>query len=164
MNLKICVFFAALFLITLTAGAQEPPAWHAYPWSIGGGTEINQGAKAGWAQGYTLSLDRRFFDRRFVVGIRGSMEQDYHTLSTFSGGGCLRLYPFSLGPGGAFAQFAFGLSSWQEDDRTKLTFVTDWTAGFRYCFLGGFYAEAYVRSGFPPQWAFGVLAGHMFKF
>jgi hypothetical protein len=164
MKLTHILFAAVLFLPALTPGAQEAPPWHAYPWSIGGGTELNQGSKAGWAQGYSVTLDRRFFDRRFVLGLRASMDRDYHTVSTFGGGGFLRLYPFTLGPGGAFAQFAFGLGSWQEDDRSAVTFVTDWAAGFRYCFLGGFYAELYVRSGFPSQWAFGILAGHLFTF
>jgi hypothetical protein len=109
-------------------------------------------------------MDRRLFDRRFALGIRGSMDRDYHTISNFGAAACIRLYPFKLGPGGVFAQFSFGLGSWQEDDRRETTFVTDWAAGFQYFFLGGFYAEAYVRSGFPSQWAFGILAGHLFTF
>jgi hypothetical protein len=163
MNLKQYLFVIC-FLAALSAGAQEAPSWYRYPWSLGGGTELNQNAKSGWAQGYSLSFDRRFFDHRFAVGLRGSMDRDYHTISTFGGGVYLRLFPLKIGPGGAFAQFGFGLGSWREDDRSEMTLVLDWTAGFQYFFLGGFYAEAYVRSGFPSQWAFGFLAGHLFTF
>jgi hypothetical protein len=175
MNLKHRVFIAALFLAALVspavppAGAQEQapaesPAWHSYPWALGGGIETNQGSKSGWAQGYILSLDRILFDRRFAVGLRAFMDSDYRTVSTFGGILSLRVYPFTFGPGGAFAQFGFGAGSWQEDERRELTGLVDWAAGFRYFFLGGYYAEAYVRCGFPAQWAFGLTAGHSFTF
>jgi hypothetical protein len=163
MKHRICIM-TTLLLAAAFAGAQETPAWHSYPWSLGGGTEINQGAKQGWAQGYAVTLDRRFISDRLAMGLRGSANSDYRTVSNFGGGLSLRLYPFKLGPGGAFAQFGFGLGSWQEDDRTELTAIMDWSAGFRYFFLKGFYAEAYVRSGFPSQWAFGLLGGHSFTF
>jgi hypothetical protein len=164
MNMKPAFFAAILFLAALGAGAEESPAWHRYPWSIGGGGELNQGSKSGWAQGYAVTLDRRLFDRRFALGLRASMDRDYHTISNFGGAAYFRLYPFTFGPGGAFAQVAFGMGAWQEDERRELTLVTDWSVGFQYCFLGGFYAEAYVRAGFPAQWAFGILAGHLFTF
>jgi hypothetical protein len=153
-----------LLAATWAVNAQEVPAWHNYPWSLGGGVEANQGSKLGWAQGYVIALDRRFFSNRLTIGLRGSMDSDYRTVSNFGGLFTLRAYPFKLGPGGAFAQFGFGLGSWQEDDRTKLTAMMDWSVGFRYFFLRGFYAEAYIRSGFPSQWAFGALAGHSFTF
>jgi hypothetical protein len=163
--MKQRLFFTALiFLATLSAGAQDGPGWHSYPWALGGGTEINQGSKTGWAQGYVLTVDRILFDRRFAIGLRGSMDSDYRTISSFAGALSLRLYPFTLGPGGAFAQFGFGLGSWQEDGHSTLTAILDLTAGFRYFFSGGFYAEAYIRSGFPSQWALGILAGHSFTF
>jgi hypothetical protein len=166
MKLKYFVFAAVFFLPALSAGAQEAeaPAWQNYPWALGGGTEINQGSKTGWAQGFAFTADRVLFDRRFAAGLRGSMDSDYRTISNFSGALSLRLYPFRFGPGGAFAQFGFGLGSWQEDDRRVITGTVDWTAGFRYFFLEGFYAEAYVRSGFPSQWAFGIIGGHSFTF
>jgi hypothetical protein len=156
--------FLFLFLAAASAGAQETPAWHSYPWTLGGGTELNQGSKFGLAQGFSLAVDRVFFNRRFAVGLRASMDNDYRTVSNFSGALSLRLYPFTLGPGGAFAQFSFGLGSWQEDGRSALTPVMDFSAGFRYFFRGGFYAEAYLGSGFPAQWAAGLLAGHSFTF
>jgi hypothetical protein len=163
-------FFAALSLSAQDAQAQDAsadaqaPAWHSYPWALGGGTELNQGSKNGWAQGYAIAIDRTLFDRRFVIGLRGSIDSDYLSVSNFAGSLCLRLYPFTFGPGGAFAQFGFGLGSWQEDDNRSLTGVVDWAAGFRYFFLGGYYAEAYIRSGFPSQWALGLMAGHSFTF
>jgi hypothetical protein len=181
MNLTRRFFFTALIMGALSlaappAKAQEPPhgaqtaagtqspAWHDYPWSIGGGTEANQGSKEGWAQGYLVILDRSLFDRRFIIGLRGFMDSDYRTVSNFGGTLCLRLYPFMIGPSGAFAQIGFGLGSWQEDERRRFTGIVDWAAGFRYFFLGGFYAEAYIRSGFPSQWALGLMAGHSFTF
>jgi hypothetical protein len=164
MNLKPYFFITAFLSTVLAVSAQDVPLWHTHPWSIGGGSEVNQGSKSGWAQGFAVTLDRRLFDRRFAVGLKASMDRDYHTISNFSGSLSLRLYPITIGPGGPFAQFGFGAGSWQEDDRTKLTPVLDWSVGFRYLFLGGFYAEAYVRSGFPSQWAFGLLAGHSFTF
>jgi hypothetical protein len=164
MNPKHLALTAALFLAAVAAGAQEAPAWHSFPWALGGGTELNQGAKEGWAQSYAVVLDRVLFDRRFAVGLRGSLNSDYRTVSGFDGSLTLRLYPYPFGPGGAFAQLGFGVGSWQEDERQKFTGILDWAAGFRYFFLGGFYAEAYIRSGFPFQWALGILAGHSFTF
>lgn len=164
MYLKPLIFSAVLFLSITGSWAQEAPAWHHYPWALGGGTELNQGSKSGWAQGYALTVDRVLLDRRFAVGLRAAMDRDYRTVSNFSGALSLRLYPFSFGPGGAFAQFGFGMGSWQEDDRSALSPALDLSAGFRFFFLRGFFAEAYVRSGFPARWAFGVLAGHSFTF
>jgi hypothetical protein len=158
----ICVLFVLSF--SLPAAAQEHAPWRSFPWALGGGAEVNQGSKSGWAQGYSLTVDRVLFDRRFALGLRASMDSDYRTVSTFSAAFSLRLYPFAVGPGGPFLQFAAGAGSWQEDDRSQLSLLVDWSAGFRLFFLRGFFAEAYLRSGFPSQWAFGFLAGHSFTF
>jgi hypothetical protein len=164
MNLKPYLLITGFLSAVLALYAEDSPVWHTHPWSIGGGTEINQNSKSGWAQGYAVTMDRRFFDRRFAMGLKVSMDRDYRTISNISGAFSLRLYPVPIGPSGAFAQVSFGMGSWQEDDRTEITPIMDWSTGFRYLFLGGFYAEAYIRSGFPAQWAFGLLAGHSFTF
>jgi hypothetical protein len=158
--LSAVLFFSAV----LALHAEGPPAWHSYPWAIGGGAEINQSSKTGWAQGFSITMDRVFWNRRFALGLRAGMDNDYRTVSNFSGALSLRIYPFTLGPGGAFAQFSFGAGSWQEDDRSAITPVMDLSAGFRFFFLKGFYAEAAVRHGFPFQWGFALLGGHSLNF
>jgi hypothetical protein len=160
---SLCCFLLLLSLSAVT-GAQEQDASRDWPWALGGGVEFNQGSKSGWAQGYSVSLDRRLLDKHLSIGLRGSMDNDNRTVSSLGGALFLRLYPWKLGLGGPFAQFGFGFSSWQEDDRQEAAPTLDCAAGFRYFFLKGFYAEAMARSGFPFQWALALSAGHRFSF
>jgi hypothetical protein len=149
--------------LSFSVFAQEQD-WERYPYSLGAGLEMNMATREGWAQGYSVIIDRHFFDEHYVMGLRGTMNSDYDSISNLEGSLFARLYPFKLGLGGAFVQLGWGVSSFQEDELKPLVVLFDGAAGFRIFFLEGFYAEAYVRAGYPSQWAFGLLGGHRFSF
>jgi hypothetical protein len=163
---SVCGASIVLFLaLAVPAAAQEPEQdWQRYPYTLGGGVELNMAAREGWAQGFSLTLDRHLLDRRMAAGIRADMGTDYTAISTVDAGLYFRLYPWKLGLGGAFVQMEAGLSRYQEEGRQTYTALMDFAAGFRYFFLNGFYAEAAARVGHPFIWGFGLSAGHRFSF
>jgi hypothetical protein len=160
---RMVLVLAALIGLGFSVFAQEQE-WQRYPYSLGAGLEMNMATREGWAQGYSVILDRHFFDEHFVMGLRGTMNSDYDSISNLEGSLFARLYPYKLGLGGAFVQLGWGASSFQEDELQPLVVLLDGAAGFRFYFLQGFYTEAYVRAGYPTQWAFGLLGGHRFSF
>jgi hypothetical protein len=150
--------------IGLSVFAQEEKEWERYPYTLGGGLEMNMNSRSGWAQGYSVIMDRHLFDEHFTAGVRGTMNSDYKGITNLEGTLFARLFPFKMGLGGAFVQLGWGITSFTEDELRPLTFTFDFSAGFRYFFLKGFYAEAYIRTGYPVQWAGGILGGHRFSF
>ena len=120
--------------------------------------------REGWAQGWAVTAARHVLSKYMLVGIRGLMNTDYRGVTEMEAGAFLRAYPFKLGLGGAFAQVGFGISSFSEEDRRRLTLLLDYSVGFRFFFLGGFYTEAYVRSGYPFRFGGGLVVGHRFNF
>jgi hypothetical protein len=163
--MKIPLYILPLLMV-LSAGsvfAQEEE-WRRFPYSLGGGMEMNLNTREGWSQGYMAMIDRHLFDKHLLAGFRGIMNTDYKGVSNTEGALFLRLYPYKLNLGGAFTQIGWGISSFQEDENKPLVMLFDFSAGFRFFFLRGFYAEAYVRTGFPFQLGIGVLGGHRFSF
>jgi hypothetical protein len=159
------ILLLLIFVAAFTAYAQEQEQeWERYPYTLGAGIEMNMATREGWGQGYLAVIDRHIFDEHFVAGLRGGMNNDFNGITSLEASLFARLYPFKLGLGGAFVQLGWGISTFQEDELRPLVFLFDASAGFRFFFLGGFYAEASVRSGYPDQWAFGVLGGHRFSF
>ncbi|MDR1239817.1 MAG: hypothetical protein LBK27_06865 [Treponema sp.] len=159
-----CAATLALLLgHAVPAGAQEQD-WQIHPYALGGGIEMNMAAREGWAHGFSVTLDRHVLNRHIAAGVRGAMGSDFAAVSTVDAGLYFRLYPWKLGLGGAFTQLEAGLSVYQEEGRQTYTALMDFAAGFRYFFLGGFYAEAAVRLGHPFIWGVGFTAGHRFSF
>jgi hypothetical protein len=143
---------------------EEEQDWQRYPYTLGAGLEMNMNTRTGWAQGYSAIMDRHLFDRHFAAGIRIGMHNDYNGISSLEGSFFTRLYPYKLGLGGAFVQLGWGVISFQEDELRPMTVLFDFTTGFRFFFLKGFYVEADIRTGYPLQWAFGLSGGHRFSF
>ncbi|MDR1900181.1 MAG: hypothetical protein LBQ55_09250 [Treponema sp.] len=163
----LIVFFAALAAANAPfARAQDARKtsedWQTFPYALGGGIETNMNAREGWAVGFGAAADRHI-TKYLTAGLRGMMTTQEGIISTeawlFA-----RLYVFKMGAGGAFTQLGGGISFFQEEDRRPTSFLLEYSAGYRYFFLRGFYAEAAVRMGFPFQWGLGLTAGHWFNF
>jgi hypothetical protein len=156
-----------LFIVPACFGAAvfaQEEEWQRFPYALGAGLETNMNTRRGWAQGYAAVLDRHLFDEHFLLGFRGGMNTDYQGISTTEGLLFFRLYPYKPDLGGAFTQLGWGVSSFQEDENKQQVLLFEFSAGFRFFFLGGFYVEPYMRTGFPFQLGAGVLAGHRFSF
>jgi hypothetical protein len=157
-------FFAAMTLAVPCAIAGEEEEWERFPYALGAGLEMNMNTKNGWARGMFAGLDRHSFDKHLVLGLRGGMNDNLDGITDSEASLFLRLYLYKLGLGGAFTQIGYGISSFQEDELRRKAFLIDYSAGFRLFFLGGFYAELYVRSGYPFKWGAGIMTGHRFSF
>ena len=139
-----------------------------FPYTLGVGAEANQNTREGLAFSYGAALDRHLAytngKSMLLVGVKGYMLTDFNSISGTEADVYLRLNAFWLGPGSFFGQLSWGFSGYKEDDIDVKTMLADFTIGYRFFFLGGFYAEPYFRAGFPFRIGFGVMAGHRFAF
>jgi hypothetical protein len=92
------------------------------------------------------------------------MITDFNSIAGTEADLYIRLNLFNLGPSEVFTQLSWGYASYKEDEINAQTMLADFTLGYRVFFLGGFYAEPYVRTGFPLRLGFGIMAGHRFAF
>jgi hypothetical protein len=92
------------------------------------------------------------------------MGTDFQGVAVTEAGLYLRLNLVKVGPGRFFTQLGWGISSYQEDENQRQSMSLDYSLGYRFFFLGGFYAEPYFRTGFPLRLGIGLAAGHWFDF
>jgi|GEM_PF-1382558 len=169
---RLSVFlFCLLFLFAFgfsSLTAEEVSNDRAYPYSLGGGVEMNLNTREGAAMGYGAALDRYFIyaeDKGLLrAGVRFAMQSDFDGISATEGDIFVRYNLLRLGPGDIFTQLSWGFSSYREDEIMANTMLTGFSAGYRFYFLGGFYVEPYIRTGFPFLFGTGVMAGHWFSF
>ena len=162
----LCSFFLAIGVSSLVA--RDIAGDRAYPYSLGAGLEMNLNTREGLAMGYGAGLDRYFLyikDRGVLLaGVKAAMETDFSGISGTEVDLYLRMNLFKLGPGSIFTQVSWGFCSYAEDEIQVRTMHTDFTVGYRFFFLRGFYIEPYVRTGFPFIFGAGIMAGHWFSF
>ena len=161
-------FMTALLPLAAQQGGQVLPPDIQWPYTLGGGAEININTRAGAAMGYGASVDRIFAYHGdtgiFLVGAKGSMETDFNGISGTEADIYIRLNLFRLGPGSFFTQLTWGYATYREVDMAPQTMLADITVGYRVFFLKGFYVEPYFRAGFPFLIGGGLMAGHRFSF
>jgi hypothetical protein len=126
--------------------------------------ESNLNTREGFALNYGISADRVVLSEYLLAGLRGAMSTDFQGVSGTEAALYLRLYVFKPDAGGAFAQFGWGFASFREDEVQRQRMLVDAVLGYRWFFFKGFYAEPYVRVGFPLRFGMGIAAGHWFDF
>jgi hypothetical protein len=164
------LFGLALFFLLLAKGpvlyAQE--AGQEYPYSLGGGAEMNLNSREGAALGYGAALDRHIGyigDQSILLaGVKAALNTNFSGINGSEVDVYLRLYVFKYGFSGAFTQLGWGYASYREDVINAQTMLMEFTVGWRQFFLDGFYVEPYFRTGFPYRIAVGLMAGHWFDF
>jgi hypothetical protein len=144
-------------------GAQEKSR-EQFPYTLGGGIEYGLNTRENFALGYTAALDRFFFTPIFSAGIRGTMYDDFKSVTSSEAELTMRLSLFKIGPGEIYTQLGWGWAFYREDERQMNTYIMDASLGYRFFFLGGFYAEPFIRGGYPFELSVGILAGHWFSF
>jgi hypothetical protein len=92
------------------------------------------------------------------------MTTDFQGVSATEAALYLRLYLFKPAAGGLFTQFGWGFASFREDENQRQGMLVDLTLGYRLYVYKGFYAEPYIRTGFPLRFGAGLTAGHWFDF
>ena len=139
-----------------------------FPYSLGAGIEITGNTRESVALGYSATIDRYMFNPYIAVGLRGTLYNDFDTITAGEFEIYPRLYFLDLGPGAFFGQLGLGAAFYREEDRQKATFIMDFVLGYRYYIqsgpLRGFYLEPFLRSGYPLKWSAGFFAGHWLNF
>jgi hypothetical protein len=92
------------------------------------------------------------------------MFNDYKSISSSEFEATARLNLVHLWLGDFFMQLGAGWAFYREDEREINTYTMDAVAGYRFFFLNGFYAEPFVRMGYPFEVNMGIMAGHWFSF
>ena len=163
--ISICSLLLLMPLPYLSS--QEMTGDQQFPYTLGAGAELNQNTRKGFAFSYGAAVDRIIAymngDGVLLAGVRGFMITDFTSIKATEADVYIRLNTFKLGPGKFFGQLSWGYAGYQEESIDAQTMLMDFTLGYR-AFLGGFYAEPYLRCGFPFRMAFGLLAGHRFSF
>lgn len=141
-------------------GAGSPLA----PLSAGIQIEGNMNSPTGYALGFGLSGYWEF-SKAISAGLRAVYSNDFAGTGTIEVQPLFRYYLFDLlsprDSSGLFAQADAGASTFLAAVGTKLYFSGGATAGYRFKF-GSWYAEPYVRVGYPVFWGAGVGAGYHF--
>ena len=157
---------------TGTAAASEPKgdirSWETYPYSLGGGLEFGLNSREYFTLGYSAMIDRYLYNPHTALVLRGTMYDDFKTITASEAELALRLYVLETGNGLFFAQLGFGAAFYREEERQVNTYIMNFIAGYRYYvqtgFFRGFYLEPALRVGYPFEWGIGIFAGHWFSF
>ena len=157
------LFFLVLGLSSLAAQDDRT-----FPWSLGAGLEVNLNTREGMAMGYGAGLDRYFFydgDRGvFRAGVKAVMHTDFDSITGMEADLYARVNILRIWRGDIFTQLSWGVATFREDALTANTMLMDFTAGYRFTLVRGFYLEPYVRTGFPFLFGGGITAGHRLAF
>ena len=178
-NRIFLAFFIALFILgSLYAQDAETPQvslpdrnvrkWDTFPYSLGAGAEFGINSRDTFSLGYSAALDRYLYNPHTALGLRGTMYNDFATITATEAELTFRLYILELWNGAVFSQFGFGAVFYSEEERRGNTYIMDFVLGYRYYFqkglFRGFYLEPVVRVGYPFEWSAGLFVGHWFSF
>ena len=139
-----------------------------FPYSLGLGAELAANTREKVAIGYSATFDRYLNNPIVAVGVKGTLYNDFNSITSTEIEVYPRLYFADLGYGAFFGQLGFGAAFYHEEDRQRVTYIMDFVLGYRFyiqkSFLRGFYVEPFVRSGYPFKWSAGLFAGHWLNF
>jgi hypothetical protein len=156
--------FYIFFLCSLTALWAEKGDVN-----LGFGVEGNMSSDQGWALGRSISVDFQLF-KYIVNGVTLTVSDDFKRFTAIEPSLFARWYlPFfdflRVKSGGVFIQGDLGVSTIIGffDKNVTPRFLGGLTAGFRFPFKNGdYYAEPFIKSGYPFLFGIGVKAGVRF--
>jgi outer membrane protein OmpA-like peptidoglycan-associated protein len=126
--------------------------------SLGVLGEVNTNTRKGPSFAGGLSADYSFTSR-FAAGLRADYGTDFHDVSAFEASVFGRYYFFTRPY--IFVQLGAGYVRLFEDDRYANTVLADGSAGLRFP-IRRFYAETYLRFGWPVGFGGGLVLGYRF--
>jgi hypothetical protein len=151
---KALLCFCLLFVCT-KPGAEENTL------RFGLSLEANMNTYDKYTLGRSVSLDCQLF-KYIVNGVILTVSDDFTLITVIEPEIFARWYYLNLGlkGGGFFVQGDLGMSLFLENTDSQVRGLGGLTAGFRYPMLeGDYFAEPYVRCGYPFIWGFGIRAG-----
>ncbi|MDR2019223.1 MAG: hypothetical protein LBQ14_00480 [Treponema sp.] len=157
---------AVLLALTVFAGAAaaqvkaEKKGNRSYFYA-GGGIELSQNSLLYYAMSEVASITYDVNDL-MAVGFKVTMSENFGGTVVAEPGLYYRLYVAKFLWGRVFAQFDLGASYIMDDEDMYPEPLMGVSAGVRFPFLGMFYAEPYLRFGYPYMWGLGVTGGIRF--
>jgi outer membrane protein OmpA-like peptidoglycan-associated protein len=145
-----------LFLVTLSAFPQQK-----HSFSLGLFPEANANTRRGYGLAGGLAADYGITGR-IAAGLKADFGSDFYDVSSFEAQAFGRYYFFDAPPSfSLFAQAGAGLVMLFEGDRMVPSVLGDGALGVRFP-VKNFYAEPYIRFGWPAGFGFGLAAGYRF--
>jgi len=142
--------------------------WEQFPYSLGAGVEFGLNSRDKFTLGYSATIDRFLYNPHTALVIKGTMYDDFDTITVSEAEIALRLYVLQKWSGIFFTQLGFGAAFYREEERKINTYIMNFVAGYRlYLQKGifkGFYIEPAIRGGYPFEWGVCIFAGHWFSF
>jgi hypothetical protein len=127
----------------------------------GGGIELSQNSLRYYAMSEVASITYDINDL-MAVGFKVTMSENFGKTIVAEPGLYYRLYVAKFLWGRVFAQLDLGASYIVDDKKLYPEPLMGVSAGVRFPFLGKFYAEPYLRFGYPYMWGLGVTGGIRF--
>jgi hypothetical protein len=128
--------------------------------SLGGLVEANANTRHGFAAAGGVLFDYGFTDS-FAAGLKLDYGSDFHDVSSMEALAFARYYFFRYSPFNFFFQGGAGYIGLFEGDRMVSTVLADGGLGFRIP-IHRFFAEQYIRFGWPTGFGFGLALGYRF--
>ena len=142
--------------------------WKKFPYALGAGAEFGLNSRDKFSLGYSAIIDRFLYNPHTALVLRGTMYDDFDTITITEAEIALRLYILEKWSGVFYTQLGFGAAFYREEERQVNTYIMNFVAGYRFYFqngiLNGFYIEPAVRVGYPFEWGICIFAGHWFSF
>ena len=159
---------AFVIIIFIVSGCLCTFAQEEKRFAVAYGLEINNYAAEELAGGPLLNFNFNL-SRQFAAGVNFTGSTGGYGNSVIEPGVFLRYY-FAEGHTGFFAQTDFGIARITEieenispgDDRSAIKFMGGIRGGYRLDFLKIYYAEPYIRAGYPFLMGAGILMGYRF--
>jgi hypothetical protein len=157
---KRIVFFALFLFTGVLALRAEENKFH-----LGIGLEGNMNTEHGLALGRSLMVDFHYF-KYIVTGVAVTISDDFDVFTAVEPEILARWYFYNpgLASGGFFVQGDLGMNfAIEKKSDVSPHFLGGISGGFRFPFHDGdYYAEPYLRTGYPFIWGFGVRMGCRF--
>lgn len=146
----------ALWCVPAAVFAQEKQTL-----SAGVLVEANANTRRGYGLAGGLMGDYGFTDR-LAAGLKVDAGSDFYDVSSFEALAFVRYYLLRFKtPAPLFVQAGAGLITLFEDGRSVSSVLADASVGVRFPF-NRFYAEPYIRGGWPTGFGFGLVVGYRF--
>lgn len=152
---KVLLLLTVFITLVNLVGAQEVKQI-----TSGTGIEGNMNTRAGAALGITASADYGIFPA-LAAGIKFGFSHNLAHIMTLEPEIFARWYAWNVKGLSVFVQAGIGASIIFEDKKAHSAVLGELAAGLRIPFKQ-WYAEPYLRTGYPFIWGAGISAGYRF--
>jgi len=152
---KNVIFFVLILTLGTGVFAQTSKS------ALGGGLEWNMSSRRNFAGALAFSFDYNIH-RYLAVGMGLYASHNFNNAGVIEPAALFRVYITPETYSGIFFQADVGAFFLLEEDETYPYFLGGFRTGYSFRLKERFYAEPYIRAGYPFAFGVGVLAGFSF--